>query len=306
MGYIEKIMGDNERVLYRTHHHVIVLLERALCSLLAFLLFLALGVAFFLSPAEEPDGRIRLIIAVIGFCSLVAPLYLMVLAWMRGDRRRDFLKRVWLPALAGIAILALALTLVLLEESSTIGGWIGIGLSIIPFVVFSVKFLVWLNQRYIITTRRVMEVKGIVNKHARDSALEKVNDVELDQSFIGRILGYGTVQIITGSDIGLNMFRRISNPVRFKRAMLNAKEEIHFPASGAWVPLDVGELAPRESKPTVSVPAGSGAEAAVAGADSRADRSIPDMISELDDLRKRGILTESEFKAKKKELLDRM
>ncbi len=122
-----------------------------------------------------------------------------------------------------------------------------------------------------------MEIKGIVNKHVRDSALEKVNDVDMKQSVVGRLLRYGTVQIITGSDIGVNLFRRISNPVRFKREMLNAKEGIH-----------PSRLTQR-------------------GADAvPTDAEIPDLIAELDDLRQKGILTEEEFQAKKKELLDRI
>ena len=106
-------------------------------------------------------------------------------------------------------------------------GWIAVVIAAVPAFELVRIFLDWLNERYIITNRRVIEVRGTINKHVRDSALEKVNDVDMKQSVVGRLLGYGTVQIITGSDIGVNMFRRISNPVRFKREMLNAKEELH-------------------------------------------------------------------------------
>jgi uncharacterized membrane protein YdbT with pleckstrin-like domain len=160
-------------------------------------------------------------------------------------------------------------------------GWIAVAIALVPLFEMIRVFLDWLNERYIITNRRVMEVAGIINKHVRDSALEKVNDVDLKQSVIGRVLGYGTVQIITGSDIGVNRFYRISNPVRFKREMLNAKEH-----------LQGGE--PAEEPATASTPASTqGAE-------------IPDLIAELGELRQKGIITEEEFQAKKKELLDRL
>ena len=129
---------------------------------------------------------------------------------------------------------------------------------------------------------------GNVNKHVRDSALEKVNDVELDQSVMGRLLNYGTVQIITGSDIGVNMFRRISNPVRFKRAMLNAKEELQVSEDRDF---DTPEVA---------------GEAALSDGEEPSATNIPDLIEELADLRQRGILSEEEFQAKKKELLARL
>ena len=43
MGYLEKIMGDNEAAIYRTRQHWIVLLEQAIASLFAFVVFVALA-----------------------------------------------------------------------------------------------------------------------------------------------------------------------------------------------------------------------------------------------------------------------
>jgi hypothetical protein len=103
---------------------------------------------------------------------------------------------------------------------------------------------------------------------------------------------YGTVQIITGSDIGINMFRRISNPVRFKREMLNAKEALKT----------TSELAAQTTTTDTVVPA---AESAPSGSGKPASH-IPDLIAELDELRKRDIISKEEFEAKKKELLDRL
>ena len=37
----------------------------------------------------------------------------------------------------------------------------------------------------------------------------KVNDVKMEQSFLGRLLGYGDIEILTASELGVNLFRRI-------------------------------------------------------------------------------------------------
>jgi uncharacterized membrane protein YdbT with pleckstrin-like domain len=169
--------------------------------------------------------------------------------------------------------------------------------ALLPLAMVIRIFLVWLNEQYIITNRRVMEVRGIVNKHVRDSALEKVNDVDMNQSFMGRLLNYGTVQIITGSDIGVNKFHRISNPARFKRAMLNAKEQLHVTLPG---------VAAEEGVATASAQAPGAAEAVAALASAMSASDIPDMIADLDDLRQKGVISEEEFQAKKKELLARL
>jgi hypothetical protein len=283
VGYLDNIMGDNEQIVYSTHQHLIVLLGRVIGTLFAFVVFLGIGMVVLLSPAGESGDRLRFTIGVIALGSFVMPAYLIVSAWLRGLRGREFAWGIWQAALAGILILSISLILMLFPDFRPLG-WIALVIALAPLVEMVRILLDWINERYIITNRRVMQVRGTINKQTSDSALEKVNDVILTQSIVGRVLRYGTVQIITGSDVGVNMFRRISNPVRFKRAMLNAKEEMH------------------------AVPAGASTEAqAIAGigdADDEAD--IPDLILELDELRQRGVLSEEEFQAKKVELLERL
>ena len=277
MGYVEKIMGDSERVVYRTHLHAIVLSQRILGSAFAFAVLLGLGLAVLLSPADPAGDRIRGIIGLIALGSLVMPMYLILSAWFRGLRGHDFLSRIWRAVLAAIVILAVALIMIIQPEFRPIG-WIAVAIAAVPGGELVRTLLDWMNERYIITNRRVMDVGGIINKHVRDSALEKVNDVDLKQSVVGRMLGYGTVQIITGSDIGVNMFHRISNPVRFKREMLNAKENLHI----------------QEDEGPTGLPS------------SRSKADIPDLIVELDDLRQKGIISEAEFQAKKQDLLGQL
>jgi hypothetical protein len=286
MGYIEKAMGDNERILYRTHQHVIVLFLRVFASLFAFLVFLAVGLAVLLSSSGESGNQVRFVIGLIALGSLVMPGYLIVSAWLEGLRGEEFLRSIWRAALAGIAILAFSL-LMMLIPSFKLTGAMALVVAVVPAAEVIRILLDWWNERYIITNRRVMEVRGTINKNLRDSALEKVNDVELNQSIVGRVLGYGTVEIITGSDIGVNEFHRISNPVRFKREMLNAKESYRM-------------AGPDPEEETKRSPA-----AQLSDADpSKSD--IPDLIAELDELRQKGIISEEEFQAKKTELLARL
>jgi hypothetical protein len=48
MGYVERVMGEAERIVYRTHHHWTVLLSRILRSFLLFAILLGLGLAVFM------------------------------------------------------------------------------------------------------------------------------------------------------------------------------------------------------------------------------------------------------------------
>lgn len=170
-----------------------------------------------------------------------------------------------------IALIVLALVVAL--ATGALGILLAL-LAIFPIGAFLLKYLAWWNEEYLVTNRRVIQAAGIINKRVIDSSLEKVNDVVLYQSFIGRLLGYGDIEILTASEIGINRLRQIADPVRFKTEMLNQKQALGMDER-------VGAPAP-----TI--------------------QDIPSLIAALDALRQRGILTEAEFQQKKSELLARM
>jgi uncharacterized membrane protein YdbT with pleckstrin-like domain len=149
----------------------------------------------------------------------------------------------------------------------------GFLLVLVPLTIMTWDILSWSSHQYVVTNRRVIQVSGIFNKDVVDSSLEKVNDVKMTQTFFGRLFDYGDVEILTASETGDNLFKRIGDPVKFKTAMLNAKEKLGYEGTGTHA--------------------------------QRAE-SIPAQIAELDELRKQGIVTDEEFKAKKKELLAKM
>ncbi|MDZ7318911.1 MAG: PH domain-containing protein [candidate division KSB1 bacterium] len=152
-------------------------------------------------------------------------------------------------------------------------GLIATLLFIIPVIVFGVDYLKWWNEEYIITNRRVIQVEGIINKHVIDSSLEKVNDVVLRQSFLGRLLDYGDIDILTASEMGINALHKIKHPIKFKTEMLDQK-------------LSFG------SEERTGLPGG--------------QTDIPALIAELDHLRKQGVLTDAEFQDKKTQLLAKL
>lgn len=149
---------------------------------------------------------------------------------------------------------------------------IGFVLLLIPIATGTRDFLNWTNHQFIITNHRVMQISGIFNKSVIDSSLDKVNDIKMDQTALGRLFGYGDIEILTASELGVNLFKKIDNPLKFKNAMINAKAY-----------LEHGEEITPETK-----------------------SDIPGMISKLADLRTQGVLTEEEFQQKKSELLSKL
>jgi uncharacterized membrane protein YdbT with pleckstrin-like domain len=150
-----------------------------------------------------------------------------------------------------------------------IGGFV---LLLIPVITGTRDILNWTNHQFIITNRRVMQISGIFNKSVIDSSLEKVNDIKMEVSALGRMFGYGDIEILTASELGVNKFKQIDNPVKFKTALLNAKTMLE---QSGFTALEV-------------------------------TTDVPSMISKLADLRTEGVLTEDEFQNKKSELLSKM
>lgn len=149
----------------------------------------------------------------------------------------------------------------------------GFILVFVPLTGIVRDIMIWYNRQYIVTNRRVMQTSGVFSKKVIDSSLEKVNDIELTQSFFGRLFDYGDVQVLTASELGVDYFKRIADPIKFKTTMLNAKEN-----------LDIYERDIRTGK----------------------EDDIPTLIAKLDGLRKQGIISEKEFQQKKSELLKKM
>ncbi len=202
MGYIERLLAENERIVFVTRSHWISLLPVILTDL---------GIA----------------IVIIAFS-------------------------------VGGALIAPPLPL------------LGLLLLLLPLGHLLARIIIWRNHQYIVTNRRVMEVRGVYNKHVSDSSLEKVNDVVMEQSVLGRLLDYGDVRIITGADIGVNIFRRIAHPIRFKTTMMDQKAAY--------------SERPAETRP----------------------EDVLDLLARLEDLRQRGVITQKEFEREKQELLARL
>ncbi len=158
-------------------------------------------------------------------------------------------------------------------------------ISIIVMISGFIDYLRWNTEQYVITDRRVIQVRGIFNKRVIDSSLEKINDVELRQSMIGRMMNFGTVEILTASDEGVNVMDRIEDPLEFKKAMLDAKHN-HERGYGY---LDPQNYPAAQPQPRAAGPG-----------------EIQRMLEELAMLRERGILSPEEFESKKRELLSRI
>jgi hypothetical protein len=169
----------------------------------------------------------------------------------------------------------------------------------------AIVFWRWSAEDYLVTSRRVIKVEGIFNKHSADSSLEKINDAVLDQNIVGRMLGFGDLDILTANEDSVDRYRWLNDAPGFKKTMLDQKNNLemdmrHQPSPPLRTPDPVpaggGQAAPA---PTVAAPAAS------SGAAVSADE-VTATLARLADLRDRGAITAEDYETKKADLLGRL
>ncbi len=125
-------------------------------------------------------------------------------------------------ALIGAAIAAAA---------TAIGSGFDLAIVILAFVVVMALvilagFLFRFSTTYTITNQRLTIERGILAKHMQQTRVERVQNVNTDQTFLDRILRVGKVDFDTaGSDDSDFTFRGVANPDQVVRAVDRAHRE---------------------------------------------------------------------------------
>jgi len=66
-----------------------------------------------------------------------------------------------------------------------------------------------------VTDHRVIYKSGLLSRHTIEMNRDKVESVDVDQSLLGRIFGYGTV-VVRGTGGSLEPIRNIGDPLTFR------------------------------------------------------------------------------------------
>jgi lysophospholipase L1-like esterase len=175
---------------------------------------------------------------------------------------------------------------------------IALAFAVIGFIYSVIQ---WQSQEYILTTVRVLHVHGVINKQSGDSSLENITDAQIRVPWLGRILGFGDLVVMTASEAGINNLRALRDPIGFKKAMMESKTERMIDLNTPRTAAAVAAAAPAPA------PVPAPAPAPVAPAPPPVDPDeVAKTIASLASLRDSGAITPEEFDAKKQELLDRI
>jgi uncharacterized membrane protein YdbT with pleckstrin-like domain len=97
------------------------------------------------------------------------------------------------------------------------GGWIAGGvLCAIAVALFLPPWIRASSSEFAITNKRVLIKVGLIRRHSLEILLQRVEGIGVDQSILGRILGYGTITV-AGVGGTKEAFAMISSPLEFRR-----------------------------------------------------------------------------------------
>lgn len=89
------------------------------------------------------------------------------------------------------------------------------------------------TSEFAVTNRRVIIKVGLISRRTVEIKLEKIESIGVDQTILGRIFGYGTIEV-NGTGGTYEPFRGLARPLEFRKAVNEASEavrEFRLPAA---------------------------------------------------------------------------
>jgi membrane protein YdbS with pleckstrin-like domain len=155
-------------------------------------------------------------------------------------------------------------------------------ISVIAIIYFLVKYFEWKVNIWVVTTGRVIDESGLLRHFAKESPLEKINNVSYDQSVWGRLLNFGHVEIQTAAEAGATDYYNVNHPKRLKDTITQAQSDLeNYRAVNQATQM-----------------------ATALGVRGNSSQNISAELEKLYELKQKGILSDDEYTKAKNKLLN--
>ena len=156
-----------------------------------------------------------------------------------------------------------------------------IGLVLVGYFIY--KIIQRNNNLWTVTNLRVIDEYGVFSNNTKESPLDKINNVSYLQSFLGKIFGYGNVQIQTAAEIGSTTYFAVENPKELKDTITLMQEEY----KQNQIKKQANEYA-----------------SAIAAGQQNNKTDVAAELEKLYELKQKGILTDEEYSNRKTKILN--
>lgn len=188
-----------------------------------------------------------------------------------------------LPFFAWLVLAILLITL----------GWFSFSVSFLILLVAALyplsQYINWKYNLWSVTNMRVVDESGFFSRHSKESPLDKINNVEFDQSVWGRLFGFGDVDIQTAAELGETTYNVIHHPKLLKDTITHAQEEY----KKSQISSQATQLAEAIAKSNPGMQSTS----------QQPRQMVGDELSKLFDLLQKGAITHEEYIAQKNKLM---
>jgi uncharacterized membrane protein YdbT with pleckstrin-like domain len=128
----------------------------------------------------------------------------------------------WMVYLPGLLLLLVGIAVVVLVWSFGVSGGVAVflhGLAAVLFVGAAIlMFIGWFKRwttEVAVTDKRIIYKRGFISRYTIEMHLDKVESVDVDQSVLGRVFGYGDI-LVHGTGASLEPLRNIESPIEFR------------------------------------------------------------------------------------------
>lgn len=183
------------------------------------------------------------------------------------------------PALSLLGAIVIGIVVLVETDSGSNarkgGGYVALALLVVAALWLVGRYLKWITTNFVITSQRLIFRQGVIAKSGIEIPLERVNNVNFNQSVFERMLGAGDLLIESGGEDGQQRFTDIRHPDKVQNL-------VHAQMEG------------------LAIRRGGYAAAAAAGSHSG---DVAEQLEKLEGMLQRGTLTQDEFDAQKRKLL---
>ena len=190
------------------------------------------------------------------------------------------------PVLLTLVLIAGGVAIVYYANSAL--GWI---LVLLGVVYWLIRYYTWKVNIWVVTNFRVIDEAGLLSHFAKESPLDKINNVSYDQSMGGRLFNFGHVKIQTAAQIGATDYYNVNHPKRLKDTITAAQADFQNWQYGNQAAQMAAALEARQ--PTLKGDVSRGGDAPQIAAE----------LEKLFELKMKGAISEEEYNRAKARLL---
>jgi len=117
-----------------------------------------------------------------------------------------------------------------LDELRT-GWWAAIVAGAAGSIILARHLIILVTTEIVVTTTRFVYKRGLIARDTKEVSLNKIEEITLHQTVLGRIFGYGQL-IMRGTGVGVIELPDLDNPINLRRIIENARSSLRASQRG--------------------------------------------------------------------------